>query len=293
MFEHYVYVYLNPLKPGNFRYNKFTFDFEPFYIGMGKKDRIDRHIIYAKSNLKYKKRKSFKDNIILKILREGCEPIRYKLYENLSLDSAKRLEKYFINLIGRKDLGYGSLSNHTDGGDGKEFTNEMRKIIGIKVSNAWKNGKYNNVNFSKVGENNPFYVKFHSNKTKDKIRSTIGEKRKGELNSNFGKKWSLEQKEAASIRQKENHSHLTGDNNPSKRPEARKKSSESKMGSKNPRACKWELISPENMTYFIDGGIRRNLKFYGLDYQQFQFKNCRVVDNYRINKKGWKLKKVE
>lgn len=47
MKDFYVYVYLNPLKPGNFIYGNFTFAHEPFYVGKGALDRIDFHMYEA------------------------------------------------------------------------------------------------------------------------------------------------------------------------------------------------------------------------------------------------------
>ena len=176
MFEHYVYVYLNPLKKGDFKYGKFEFEYEPFYIGMGKKDRIDRHISYAISKMKVFN--PLKNNIILKILKNGIEPIRYKLYENLSIETAKRIEKILIRLIGRRDIGFGTLANHTNGGD-----------------------------------ETPFYGKRHIEESIEKMRMTIGKSRKGKLNANFGNYWSDEQKNKASKKAKE-LGFLVGEKNP-------------------------------------------------------------------------------
>lgn len=40
------------------------------------------------------------------------------IHENLSWEEACSLEKFYIAKIGRRDLGKGTLVNHTDGGDG-------------------------------------------------------------------------------------------------------------------------------------------------------------------------------
>jgi len=36
---HYVYIYLDTRKPGNFIYDDMLFNFEPFYVGQGKNNR--------------------------------------------------------------------------------------------------------------------------------------------------------------------------------------------------------------------------------------------------------------
>jgi hypothetical protein len=226
--EYYIYIYLNPLKPGNYNYKKFRFEFEPFYIGLGKKNRINQHI----NESKYSTNKSIKDNIILKILKNDIEPIRFKLYENLTLERAIKIEKYLIKIIGRRDLGTVSLSNLTEGGEGGGFI---------------------------------------SDRIKNKIKNTIGKNRVGEKNANYGKKWTDEMKRNASIRQKETHKHFIGENNPAKDMKVRKKLSEDKMGEKNPNAKKWLLVSPNNDEFIINGGIKRNLKKYNLTYSMFEY----------------------
>ena len=109
-------------------------------------------------------------------------------------DEVNELEKHYINLYGRRNLGKGTLCNLTDGGDGS---------VGIKVSNETK--KKLSIAFS--GENHPNFGKKLSKETclkksetlknsdknlrgkklpdwwKDKIRET----KIGELNPMYGK----------------------------------------------------------------------------------------------------------
>jgi hypothetical protein len=40
MSRHYIYVFLDCFKPGNYEYGELKFEFEPFYIGKGVSDRI-------------------------------------------------------------------------------------------------------------------------------------------------------------------------------------------------------------------------------------------------------------
>ena len=44
MEEFYVYIYLDPRKPGKYTYEDLCFLYEPFYIGKGKNNRIDGHL---------------------------------------------------------------------------------------------------------------------------------------------------------------------------------------------------------------------------------------------------------
>jgi hypothetical protein len=168
----YVYVYLNPLKPGKYEYGRFYFDFEPFYIGKGSHGRIDYHIYEALRIGKKSGKKAWetkKVHTIRKIDDFGLEPIRYKIYDNLTEFSAFRFEKYFIQLIGRSDLNKGPLTNLTDGGDGianVKWTEERR----INMSNLMKLQKPNYGNLGNV----------YSKETKDKISKA----NKGKIRTN-------------------------------------------------------------------------------------------------------------
>lgn len=40
----YVYIYLDPWKPGEYEYDQFKFEYEPFYVGMGSRSRDTSHL---------------------------------------------------------------------------------------------------------------------------------------------------------------------------------------------------------------------------------------------------------
>ncbi len=103
----YVYAYLNPLKPGNFQYGNFFFDFEPFYIGKGSGERCYQHT----TNSKNEEMK----NILLELKEKEVKPVIIKIKENLNNSEAYVLENYLINIIGRKDILNGSLCNLSGG----------------------------------------------------------------------------------------------------------------------------------------------------------------------------------
>lgn len=110
---------------------------EPFYVGKGKANRVtSTH-----------GRNKFWHNIVNKY---GYDIIF--LDKNLSPEKAIELETYWIERIGRRDLGNGTLVNLTNGGDG---------TAGRKVDRSYYKG-----------ENNPFYGKTHSEDTKEKIRES-------------------------------------------------------------------------------------------------------------------------
>jgi hypothetical protein len=105
---------------------------EVFYIGIGK--NINR--AYTE-----KSRNKIWQNIVNKT--------KYKIeiiFDNISFDEAKNVEKYLISYYGRKDLKTGSLVNLTIGGDGvvgnlvsEETKDKMRKrMLGFKMSDETK-----------------------------------------------------------------------------------------------------------------------------------------------------------
>lgn len=191
---YYVYVYLNPLKPGEFIFNDLKFKFEPFYVGKGKGKRMYVH--YNEQFLKTDPN-IHKVNTIKKILSEGKTPLVIKKFYNLTEEESFDIEKKLIEIIGRSDLKKGTLVNLTNGGDGcsghvwqfgKKLTEETKNKIShtIKSQGKWK------------GDNNPSKTKDHkeymSNLLKNRIYSndTLEKMKLAKL----GKKISDEHKES-------------------------------------------------------------------------------------------------
>ena len=70
----YVYVYLDPRRPGLFSFDSYCFDFEPFYIGKGKEKRFLGKLQDAKRG-----EHGYLYNKIRKILRSGLVPLIFKI----------------------------------------------------------------------------------------------------------------------------------------------------------------------------------------------------------------------
>lgn len=126
MNKFYVYVYLDPRKPGTYKYNEFEFTHQPFYIGKGKGYRC--YVGLKNDNQVYK----VKYNKIQSIISSGNIPIVIKLYENLTEEESLKIEVELISKIGKIINKNGPLVNITDGGDGGngfKHTNEWKKVL--------------------------------------------------------------------------------------------------------------------------------------------------------------------
>lgn len=111
--KYYTYIYLDPRKKGPFKYGDYVFEYEPFYVGKGKCNRMEEHLCDY-----LLKKSTHKNNKLKKIINEGYEPIIIKISDNLFESDAFDSEVKLIKLIGRHDLGDGPLTNKTDGGEG-------------------------------------------------------------------------------------------------------------------------------------------------------------------------------
>jgi len=149
----YVYVLMDPLKPGPFTYSffgrKYTFPFEVFYVGKGKGDRVTDHGRWARTHPKPQKRQH-KLNRIRKLHRLGLEPIEKKISMHEEECLALVKEMLLIEKIGRRLTKDGPLTNLTPGGEGgagatrghpvSEMTREKLRVsqTGRKLSEAHK-----------------------------------------------------------------------------------------------------------------------------------------------------------
>ncbi len=273
METYFVYILFDRRKPGKCRYESYEFEYEPFYIGISKrKSRPHDHFKYSETTT------NFKVSIIKKIMSSGWTPadIIQIFKTGLTKDSAIELEINLIKTIGRRCYDNGPLVNLTDGGEGMfNPSPSLRKRLSI----------------ARTGENNHFFGKHHTHETKDRIRDTIGNSRVGELNNNYNKKWTPEQKAIASKRQKENHIHLTGENNPSKRQEVREKISAKLSGKNNPRYKDWELVTPTGSVIILPGGAQLKVELSKFNLTKAMFH--KQQGSYRVQKDGYKLKSIQ
>lgn len=146
---YYVYAYLRTKDSDT------ALSGTPYYIGYGKNRRaFDKH-----HKIPVPKDKS---KIVF-------------LYENLSQQEAKELEIQTISKYGRKDKGTGILLNLTDGGEG---------VSGMIHSDNTKEL----MSQKKIGENNNFFGKKHSEETRK--RMSLAKKGKPAKGNFTGKKHS-------------------------------------------------------------------------------------------------------
>lgn len=127
----YIYVYLDPRKPGEYKYQDILFNFEPIYIGKGKGNRDMYHLKY------------YCDNEILsrklnKIKNLELEPIIMRISEGLAETTALTKETLLIENIGRLNLKTGPLCNLTNGGEG---CSRLVQSIEHRQKNSIKNKK--------------------------------------------------------------------------------------------------------------------------------------------------------
>lgn len=154
---YYVYVFLDPRKPGRYSYSDITYLFEPFYVGKGKNNRYKRHLNISQLN---SGNNPTKERKLKKIINLNYNPLDYVIILGLNLNEldSVNLEIKTISEIGRL-INNGLLTNLTDGGEGfsggvsnlKGKTYE--EIFGLDLAEKLKKDKSERFK----GTNNPMY----------------------------------------------------------------------------------------------------------------------------------------
>lgn len=169
----YVYALLDPRKPGEFKYEEFIFDHEPFYIGKGCRNRILVHSQKQDLNRSYNQYKKSKIN---HIIEAGLKPIGIKILDKLSEQDAFDLEIKAISNIGMKNTG-GPLTNLHEGGKGHSCLPETRQKLSKIKKEMYANGEIALV----------WLGKKHSEESKIKMSENSCKARKWKLVSPEGK----------------------------------------------------------------------------------------------------------
>jgi group I intron endonuclease len=157
---------------------------------------------------------------------------------------------------------------------------QKKEAYFIKYYNTFKNGYNSTPGF----DNTTLGYKFTAQQRKD-----VSERVRGKNNPNYGNKWSNKQKQIASIRQSNNHQHLTGKNNPSKRMEVRNKIRETKMGVNNINHKIWDITKPNGQRIILAGGLKKFLIKNGITYTMI----TPMLKGKKSSYKGWIIKKIK
>jgi len=131
----YVYALLDPRKHGKYKYNTYSFDYEPFYIGKGTEARCFDHGTKKDFKRNYN---AYKTRKIKKIINQKLKPIILILYNNLSEKKSFHFEVELIRTIGRRKE-KGPLTNIYDGGFGSTKSKNTRKKISISLKKWYRN----------------------------------------------------------------------------------------------------------------------------------------------------------
>ncbi len=134
--NYYVYVYLDTRKPGNYTYNELNLNYEPIYVGKGTKRRCKNHL-----SLRCKMENHFYHKLN-KIIDEGFEPEIIIIKDNISENEAFEYEIELIKNIGRLIDNTGTLTNLTNGGEGRSGSivsvETRKKLSDMKIGKKMK-----------------------------------------------------------------------------------------------------------------------------------------------------------
>jgi len=251
----YVYVYLNPSKPGKYKYGEYEFDYEPFYVGKGTNQRYKYHLKSAKkgeieSNLYF-------SNTIKYIIREyKQDPLIIKYKTNLEEKESFCLEMDMIKTIGRKDLGKGPLTNLTNGGEGMSGW-KMPEEVKEKTKHVGKNNYW-------YEKTTPIYKKYSCTFYNEEIKNRAIKKLKKVKHT---KEWN---------------------DKVSKSLKGRTLSDDHKNKISKIRRKKWIIITPENKKFEINGLLN-----FCRENNLCNVSMSNVADGKQDNHRGYKCERKE
>lgn len=178
--ENYIYIILDITIPGEWFYKDLKFDYKPIYVGMGSGRRYEYHFA---TNLRKNESNYTKFNIIKKHILDGNKPISIKIYDKLSREDAKVIEKEIIKHFGKKIDGSGILTNIADGGE----ETPCNKIGGENIHSK-KVYQYN-IDGTFIKE---WDCLREVGRILNKSFSTIGDCCRGKCKTAYGYQWSYE-----------------------------------------------------------------------------------------------------
>lgn len=109
----------------------------PCYIGAGKGNRLNHHILAAQGKRKPPNAESAKHLYFVNCIKRGYMPVAYKVAEDLTIEQAMAYERMLIAWYGRRDLGTGCLFNTCDGGFGiKNYSAKTKALISQRTREA-------------------------------------------------------------------------------------------------------------------------------------------------------------
>lgn len=197
----YVYVLLDPRKPGKFKYEGLdhVFASEPFYVGKGQGDRVELHYSRKLKANPHKTRK------IRKLSDLGFSPLYIKIFETSDELLALDFEKTAINAIGRTLKKCGPLTNIKDGGTcaaGGGWKLSVETVAAMSLSRMGRTlseetkAKISSAQIGmQKGDKHPQWNTHRSQETKSKISKSM----QGKQNHFSGKKHSDESRLKMSI----------------------------------------------------------------------------------------------
>jgi hypothetical protein len=207
----YVYVYLDPRKPGRYSYDGLdvSFLFEPFYVGKGEGKRYKFHMREAQTDNKNSNK--LKINKIRKILKLNTIPFIVLLKQDTLENDAHLNEIFYIEKIGRVLEKNGPLTNIAKGGDG--CSRPCSEITKTRIGNANRGKKRSNevkekMSLERKGKKQPEGFSEKLSKSRKGIPKTEEHKRKlsesqlGEKGNFYGKHHTEETKKKISLSNK-------------------------------------------------------------------------------------------